>query len=148
MRHIIILITASCFLSSCAPFPHYVPRSPDIEGTLTKNGEPLESAEIRMSLMFTNAECAEKEKVATTDENGKFKIEAKKDSYWTRSIYSSFAKPHYVYSICFLTDNNNYSGFSDVGELPPEFIELACDIADNQNEQEVSNICQVSRRVW
>ena len=98
-RSLARLIPFALPLAACAPFPHSITLSPQIEGTVAASGVALEGARVYVSTTPETPCSEESEFLRTTDRQGKFHLEPTRQLRW---IYAPMVAPISVsfYTLC------------------------------------------------
>ncbi|WP_430699151.1 DUF6795 domain-containing protein [Rubrivivax gelatinosus] len=115
-----ILITT--LLYGCVPFPNVRYYAPAISGVVTQDGNPVVSAEVRVTGQFSN-----NVHIVASDQAGRFASEPIRKMLLTASLMGD---PLYGYAIEIVHGGKVYAGYSEssVGYAPKE-LKLSCELA-------------------
>lgn len=123
-------------LSACVPFPHEHCYAPALDGVLTKGGQPVSNAKIRVT-----AEFSDKHEEATTDDQGAFHTGAIQGfEFWASLI----GDPLFGYTVSITEAGHNYPGLTDISVgYAPEKVTLVCELSKPVQLRNRSQYCSV-----
>ncbi|MFT7772286.1 hypothetical protein [Roseateles sp.] len=129
-RHLLMLVPLAC--AACAPFPHLVTLTPDITGTLTRDGQPVAGQEIQLARGPDADPCSIRLESARTGADGGFKLERKTQLVL---IYAPLVAPLSVspFNVCATTPDKTlllFRGLVPLYNARP--LELACTLKELQ----------------
>lgn len=87
-RLLVLLMSTAC--AGCAPIPHIVTLAPAISGTLTREGQPVPDAEVRLARGPDLQPCSITVATARTDTMGRFQLDRQ---IQLRFIYAPLVAP-------------------------------------------------------
>lgn len=102
-RLLVLLLSTAC--AGCAPIPHIVTLAPAISGTLTRDGQPVPDAEIRLARGPDLQPCSVTVATARTDPMGQFQLDR---VIQLRLIYAPLVAPLSVseFKLCAMTPDD------------------------------------------
>ncbi|HEY1129722.1 MAG TPA: hypothetical protein VGF12_09995 [Roseateles sp.] len=129
-RYLLMLVPLAC--AACAPFPHFVTVTPDINGTLTSDGQPVAGQEIRLARGPDDSPCSITLDSVRTGPDGGFKLERKTQF---QLLYAPLVAPLSVspFNICSTTPDKPlllYRGLVPLYNAQP--LKLACTLKELQ----------------
>jgi len=123
-----MLACTMLLLCGCVPNPHRVQVVPALSGNVTRDGKPVQGAEIRVSYGVGRVETLV---VSTTDVTGAYSYGGKKE---TRS-FSSYGDPVFDWSLTIHSAGQDYLGHTDSGlGYVPESAVLNCELSKPQGQ--------------
>jgi len=115
-------LVLTTLLAGCVPFPNFRYYAPAVSGVITKDGFPVENAQVRVSAQF-----AGEGKVAATGPNGRFAAKSIRTFLLTASLIGD---PLYAYSVQVTVAGKIYEGYSEAGVgYAPEKLEVSCELS-------------------
>ena len=117
-----LLLPLALSLTACLPAPHRVYLAPRISGTVSRDGEPVAGAQLRLRATGT-------EQVASTitDADGRFDLGPLSELALTTSLLRD---PSYAYVLELSAAGSDYPGLTQNEEgFAPPLLPLDCDLA-------------------
>ncbi len=117
-----ILFLSPLLLCGCLPIPNRTQAIPKLSGTVFRDGNPVQGAEIRVTYGLDRDKIAI---VGRTDKDGVFSYPGKKDF----NFFVSIGDPGFDWSLTVQSAGQTYLGFSDRGlGYVPEMAQFRCDL--------------------
>ena len=117
-----VLLSLALSLSACLPAPHRVYLAPRISGTVSRGGEPVAGARLRLSATGTEQVAS-----AATDADGRFDLGPLSELALTTSL---LREPSYGYVLELSADGRDYPGLTRSEDgFAPSLLPLDCDLA-------------------
>jgi len=110
-------------LGGCLPVPHRTQAVPALFGKVTRNGTPVQGAEIRVTYGLDRDKSVV---VGPTDKSGSFAYPGKEDFH----VFVFFGDPGFDWSLTLHASGQEYLGFSDRGlGYVPKTVRFNCDLS-------------------
>jgi hypothetical protein len=121
----------SLLLAGCLPMPHFSRVVPNVIGTLTHNGTPIQGATIFVHRKYSANiyECLTSSENVQTDAVGHFSVSQLSDFHFFQGLIGD---PVSTWAICINYQGTLYTGWRNLDTgYAKDRIDLTCELADN-----------------
>lgn len=129
----------SIIVAGCAPIPHFAPITPQINGTVLKNGVPFAKATVLLSTTYRDVACRNVARKTTSDASGYFRFEEVRKF----NLYTTMGDRLNMYQLCIVDEDRLYPGITEGYVAVPDDVCFTCEINGNSKALEEGLLSKV-----